>query len=384
MVAVGIQDIQLSTSYYRLDLEVLAQSRGVATDKYWRGLGLTSFSVPAPDEDVVTMAASAASALIAREGADGISTLIFATETGVDQAKAAGMWIHRLLGLPSNVRVVEMKQACYSSTAAVQLSVALVSNSPDEKVLVVASDIAKYELRSRGEPTQGAGAIAMLIAAEPAVLTLEPITGIYAREVDDFWRPNFQSTAIVDSARSIRCYKEALIGAWREYRHRQGAAWDEIDHRVYHEPFPAMATKAEIALSNECMDIPSRSPFTHVSSYNMVLGNIYTGSLYSSLLSLLDQKGDLRGKRIGLFGFGSGMVGEFFTGVVNDGYKNEARAELTDTAIDIRIPLSIEEYEALHSVRDSSEKLTTIPRTTTGAFRFSGIRRGARMYERCD
>ena len=65
------------------------------------------------NEDVVTMAASAAKRIIEDTKPDNIDMLLFATESSIDQSKAAGIYVHRLLGLSSRCRVVELKQACY-------------------------------------------------------------------------------------------------------------------------------------------------------------------------------------------------------------------------------------------------------------------------------
>ena len=47
--------------------------------------------------------------------------------------------------------------------------------------------------------------------------------------------------------------------------------------------------------------------------YSRKMGNCYTASMYVGLSSLLENsKSDLTGKRIGLFSYGSGCVGEFF------------------------------------------------------------------------
>src|SRR5690625_7366180 len=79
--------------------------------------------MPAPDEDIVTMAAEAAQTLLERHDATKIRQVLFATESSVDQSKAAGVFVHDLLGLPANVRSIELKQACYSGTAALQMAI---------------------------------------------------------------------------------------------------------------------------------------------------------------------------------------------------------------------------------------------------------------------
>ena len=62
-----------------------------------------------------------------------IEMLLFATESGIDQSKAAGIYVHELLGLPARCRVVELKQACYSGTAALQLALPFLRENPRKK-----------------------------------------------------------------------------------------------------------------------------------------------------------------------------------------------------------------------------------------------------------
>jgi hydroxymethylglutaryl-CoA synthase len=139
MSAIGIHDLAVATGHHVLELDDLAERLGVDPAKYHVGIGQDAFSVPAPDEDIVTMGAAAAKQVIDRHGSDGIRTVLFATESGVDQSKAAGVFVHGLLGLPQAVRVVELKQACYGGAAALQLALGIVARNPDERVLVIAA-----------------------------------------------------------------------------------------------------------------------------------------------------------------------------------------------------------------------------------------------------
>ena len=54
---------------------------------------------------------------------------------------------------------------------------------PEKKAIVIASDVAKYELGSSGEYTQGAGAVSMLITSEPDLLAIEKTIGISMEHV---------------------------------------------------------------------------------------------------------------------------------------------------------------------------------------------------------
>ena len=87
------------------------------------------------------------------------------------------------------------------------------------------------------------------------------------------------------------------------------------------------------------------------------LGNIYTGSLYNGLLSLLnsgmpsEQGGeglDLRGRRVMLFSYGSGCAASMFViRVSNDGwaYRNVIGRSLFKQRLESRVKLAPEEFD---------------------------------------
>lgn len=338
--------------------------------------------MPAPDEDVVTMGAAAAAQIINRNGTDGLRTLLFATESGLDQSKAAGVWVHELLGLPSHVRVAEFKQACYAGTAALQAAIGIISRSPEEKVLVITSDVARYELGSPGEPTQGAGAVAMLVSANPAMVEIEPTSGVYTDDVDDFWRPNDSTTAVVDGRLSVRAYLDAVVGSWEDLSAQNGPSAESLERIVYHQPFTKMAVKAHSHLARHTGVDLGEGGLETGSVYNRRLGNIYTASLFSSLASLLDHEDGLAGKRVGMFSYGSGLVAELFTGIVQSGYRSAPRRERVEAMIDARESLDVESYRELHSTHLPSTQDVETPRVSKGPFRFAGIKDRARFYQR--
>ena len=241
---VGIDAISFYSSNYFLDLKTLGTVRGVDPDKYYIGIGQEKMAIPPPDEDIVTMGASAALPIIQRDGADRIEMLLFATESGIDQSKAAGVFVHGLLKLPARCRTVELKEACFSGTAALQLAAAWVSRHPESRVLVIASDVARYELASPGEPTQGCGAVAMMVTANPRILTLDAENGMYTEDVMDFWRPNYRDQALVDGKYSTRVYLQALQACWQQYREQSGRDLPDLYRFCYHLPFTRMAEKA--------------------------------------------------------------------------------------------------------------------------------------------
>ncbi|MFI5775537.1 hydroxymethylglutaryl-CoA synthase [Nocardia sp. NPDC051570] len=385
--SVGIHDIAFATAHYVLDLDDLARHRGVDPAKYHVGLGQDAMSVPAADEDIVTMAAAAAAPILRRHGTDNLRTVLLATETAVDQSKAAALYLHPLLDLPSTTRLVELKQACYSGTAALQFAAGLIARDPAERVLIITSDIARYDLDSPGEPTQGAAAVAMLVTADPAILQLDSASGLYCEDVMDFWRPNHRSTAIVDGELSVRTYLTATGRAWADYRMRGGRTLEEFAAFCYHLPFTTMARKAHRnllgTLGAEWEPERIERLLRDSTRYNRLIGNSYTASLYLGLLSLLDHAPDLTDRAVALFSYGSGCVSECFSGIVRPGYRQHLRTAENRDRIAARTAMTYGRYRALHAGHDARYGIDHVLDPDTGSpYRLTEITGDKRIYQK--
>ena len=384
---IGIESIDFYVPAYALDLRELALARGVDYNKYHQGIGQEVMAVPPADEDVVTMGANAAVRALKDVDVSAIRSVIFATESGVDQSKAAAIYVHKLLGLPANCRTVEMKQACCSSTSAVHFAMASAALKPGEKTLVVSADVARYGLASPGEPTQGAGAVAMVISSMPRILALDTDVGYYTEDVMDFWRPNYLDEALVDGKYSIKVYLNALENCWRSYREATGASFTDFSHFCYHLPFSRMGLKAHLHLArHEKAGRSSRDIQQQVEpslAYNRLTGNAYTASLYMGLLSLLDRSDeDLANHRVGFFSYGSGCMGAFFGGTVLPGYRRYLDSASRLRMLEEREQLSYDRYENFytHALPQNGRTYRTA-RHRTGEFRLAGVEGHQRLYE---
>jgi hydroxymethylglutaryl-CoA synthase len=390
-MSVGIDDISFYTSNFCLDLQELAANNGADAAKYTVGIGQDRMSIPGADEDVVTMAANACLPLLEGmtergEQIDTITSVLFATETGIDQSKAAGVYLHKLLGLSSHCRVVELKHACYSATAALQMAAAMVARKPAEKVLVIAADIARYERQSPGEATQGCGAAAMLVTTQPRIIELDPETGVHTEDVMDFWRPNYRSTAIVDGKYSTKVYLRSVRAAWQDFQRQSSLLFKDFDYFCYHLPFSRMAQKAHTHLANGHKHHMTEDDLSEQIDasliYNRITGNSYTAALYIGFISLLDHVADMVGKRVGFFSYGSGSVGEFFTGKLVAGYEAMLHTQRHQTMLADRQPISYAEYVEMYDFQVPTDGGThDFPQQTNGRFRLAGISQHKRQYE---
>lgn len=290
---IGIDKIGFYTTPLYLDLTELAQARGVDPNKYLIGIGQEKQAVIPPTQDIVTMGANAADRILTDEDRKQISTIIVATESGIDNSKAAAIYVKELLQLDPFVRAVEVKEACYSGTAALQFARGLISLNPDEKVLIIAADIARYGLETSGEVTQGGGAIAMMISAEPRVLAIDGPSVPYSEDVMDFWRPLYASEALVDGKYSTSVYIDFFQKTWERYQTLTDQTLSDMAAMIFHLPFTKMGKKALDAIlgdQNDPHSVLMRTQLAASQALSRQVGNLYTGSLYLALLSLLTRR----------------------------------------------------------------------------------------------
>ena len=346
---IGIDKIGFATSNYVLKLNDLAAARATDPEKLSKGLLLKELSIAPLTEDIITLGSAAADPILTSEDKEKIDMVIVATESSIDQSKAAAVFIHGLLAIQPFARSFEIKEACYGATAALDYAKLHIEKYPDSKVLVIASDIAKYGINTPGEPTQGAGAIAMLISKDPRILIFNEDNVAQTRDVMDFWRPNYSTTPYVNGLYSTQQYLDCLKTTWDEYQKRHKLSLKDFAAYCFHLPYPKLALKGlnkimDKSLPQEQQD-QLKENFEKSILYSQKVGNIYTGSLFLGLLSLLENSDKLKaGDKIALFSYGSGAVAEIFSVSLVPGYEKQlSRTRLKE--LDQRQALSVEEYE---------------------------------------
>ena len=350
-MTIGIDKIGFATSPYVLRLKDLAAARDTDPEKLSKGLLLKEQSVAPITEDIVTLAATAADDILTDEDKEAIDMVILATESGIDQSKAAAVFVHGLLDIQPFARSFEMKEACYAATAALDYAKLHVEKFPQSKVLVIASDIAKYGIGTPGEPTQGAGAVAMLISQNPRILSFNDDNVAQTRDVMDFWRPNYATTPFVNGIYSTQQYLDSLKTTWSEYQKRTGLALTDFAAVCFHLPYPKLALKGlkkilDKSVSEEKKD-QLQYNFDQSILYSQRVGNIYAGSLFLGLLSLLENDPQLKaGDRIALFSYGSGAVSEIFSANLVPGFEQLLDHKRMEK-LDQRTVLSVADYERL-------------------------------------
>jgi hydroxymethylglutaryl-CoA synthase len=202
MKNIGIDAIAYSVPVHQLPISALAEARGIAYGKLNVGLGLEAMAVCAPEETVDRLAADAVVKLIQQNNLDptAVGKIYLGTESAIDGAKPTITYaldhIERALGVEGDnvfqhTDVVDMTFACIAAFDAMLLCADWIRSAPGtgRTAIVVGADIAKYDLCSSGEYTQGAGAVAVLLREDPRIMVLGETVGIGMKSELDFYKP---------------------------------------------------------------------------------------------------------------------------------------------------------------------------------------------------
>ena len=388
---VGIDRITFATPNCYLSMEDLAIARGIDPNKFIIGIGQSQQAVPPNHQDIVTLGAQAALPLLPYIDSNRLKMVIVGTESGVDASKSSALYIHKLLNLSPWVRCVEVKEACYGATAALMMARDYILAHPGTQVLVIAADIARYGVGTPGEVTQGAGAVAMLVSENPRVLQINDDSVVKSAEIQDFWRPVYQSTALTRGKFSTEQYINMFCDVWQRYSAENACNFNDFAAICFHLPYTKMGLKALRAGFEENSGMSPTSDtrerllarYQDSTKYSRRIGNIYTGSLYLGLISLLDcdyfrnscdsseSVGDspavacdlssaahtnepptcpsplLPCQKIGLFSYGSGAVAEFFSATLVPGWRDALFSNQHVKALNNRTKLSVSQYEEM-------------------------------------
>ena len=416
---IGISDISIYVPPAKLELAVLIEKRSEDNprlarhlDRALRVTGQQTIRFTDVWEDSATMAAQAAYGLL--KGKDPVTLsnlrhLVVGTESGLDHSKPLSAFVQGMLQrsgleIPDFLSSFQVQHACAGATLSLLSVGGLLgmSNRSAESGLVIATDIAHYETETTAEVTQGAGSVALLVETAPRLLELDLSTiGMCSRDVDDFFRPLGSATAKVKGRYSMEQYWANLEEAFLDHAQRIGElpseALEATDFFVLHTPFRNMPESAMNVLLQRHLKLEEdqiREFLEKRGFYRGVdplarIGNIYTGSMYFFLASLLNDRfeemGDkIVGKRMLLASYGSGNTMIVYSARVAEGAPEVIRRWDFDRIFQSARDADFSEYkrwaEGVHG-RQHYENLLKDVAVPPESFYLSGIREdGYREY----
>ncbi|XP_052861394.1 hydroxymethylglutaryl-CoA synthase 1 [Anopheles cruzii] len=414
---VGIVGLEIVFPSQFVDQTELEAFDGASAGKYTVGLGQQRMGFCSDREDINSLCLTVVRNLLDRYQIplSRIGRLEVGTETIVDKSKSVKSVLMQLFepeGV-TDLEGIDTTNACYGGTAALLNAINWIeSSSWDGRLaLVVCGDIAVYAQGS-ARPTGGAGAVAMLVGPDAPLCFDRGLRATYMKHAYDFYKPDLSSEyPVVDGKLSIQCYLSALDACYQLYRKKfaerhpepgaEPVTLDTFDALIFHSPYCKLVQKslARIGLNDFVLATPdqraARFPglgqqFDSVRLENTYfdrdvekafmtqyadvfaaktqrslhlasqVGNMYTPSVYSCLVSLLigSEVDELLGKRIGVFSYGSGLASSMYSlSVTNDrGRLVEFKRHLNyvQPLLDRRVKVAPAEFTRLMEVREKN------------------------------
>jgi polyketide biosynthesis 3-hydroxy-3-methylglutaryl-CoA synthase-like enzyme PksG len=368
MITVGIEAMNVFAGTACLDVAKLAVYRKLDMDRF-SNLLMKEKTVALPYEDPITFGVNAAKPIIdalSQEEKDRIEMVISCTESAFDFGKSLSTYFHDLLDLNRNCRLFEIKNACYSGVAGLQMAINFIlsQTSPGAKALVIATDVSRFIVEegsdaltedwSFAEPSSGAGSVAMLVSEIPYVFQIDVgANGYYGYEVMDTCRPTPDGDA-GNSDLSLLSYLDCCENAFGEYQKRVvGVDYiKSFGYLAFHTPFGGMVKGAHRNIMRKVARVDPKTiedDFQRRVMPGMIycqrVANIMGATTALSLASTIDNGNFDTPQRIGCFSYGSGCCSEFFSGVVRKEGQEHIRALKIKEQLDNRYKMSIEEYE---------------------------------------
>ena len=263
---VGIDDLAIYIPKLYVDYKDFAKARGINPQKLEYGIGIKKMALVDTNQDPACMAANACLKLMQKNHLhpEDIGRMYIATESGLDESKAMNSFVIGMLeqvyGEDSfeHAGGIECKFACVSGSYAIYDNANWIraDENNGKAAVVIVSDIAKYDIGSAGEYTQGAGAVAILVKENPRLLSFDQkVTSTIIKNEYDFYRPFGKETPLVNGNYSNLLYLIQVRKAFDSYKEKAiktglirlkdgESITDHIDLFSVHLPYRKMGEKA--------------------------------------------------------------------------------------------------------------------------------------------
>ncbi|MFX0083062.1 MAG: hydroxymethylglutaryl-CoA synthase family protein [Candidatus Hodarchaeota archaeon] len=240
---IGIDSVGFYAPIHFVKLEELALERGVDPAKYSKGLLSKEMRIVDVDEDIISLGLKAGYNALQRGNISpkSIDALFVGTETEVYAAKSISNIFAEMLRISPNSLTMDTYNACAGGTLAILNAIAMIEKEIINKALIISADISRYHLGSPGEPTQGSGAIGLIISKNPRIAAFSQKFGKISGNVNDFFRPANEINAKAFGTYSQDAYIDFQLKAYDDLINNIGDF--HADFYAFHAPFSKLPIK---------------------------------------------------------------------------------------------------------------------------------------------
>ncbi len=303
---VGIVSYGAYVPSARIKTETIAQVWNKNASEIVRGLGVFEKSVPAQDEDAVTLAIEAAQACVSRmKPASNIEVLLVGSESHPYSVNPTSTIVGEFLNIGNNYLAADLEFACKAGTAAVQLIVGLLAANKIKYGLAIGSDTAQSRPHDALEYSAGSAAVALCLGNQTREIIAELINFTsFSSDTPDFWRRDgIKYPSHGGRFTGKPAYFAHVEGAAQSLLKKTQMSAQDFDYCVFHMPnakFPQEVAK-RLGFTNDQLQAGFAVP---------QIGNPYSASSLLGLVNVLEQAKP--NQTIFMVSYGSGAGSDAF------------------------------------------------------------------------
>jgi len=295
----------------RIKVEEIAKVWGADAPSYKKGLMLEEKSVPAPDQDTITMSVEAAKNALKRALIDPreIGAVYIGSESHPYAVKPSGTVLAEAIGATPEVHTADFEFACKAGTEGMYVALSLVKAGEIRYGMGVGADTSQGAPGDALEYSAAAGAAAFIFGRENLVAEAVE-TYSYTTDTPDFWRREYQYYPQHGGRfTGDPSYFKHIVGAAKGIMEKSGMKPSDFNYVIFHQPNGKFPFRVGKMLGFEKKQI---EPGWLVSK----LGNTYSGSSPLGLTATLDISKP--GDKILIVSYGSGAGSDAFVFKVTD------------------------------------------------------------------
>jgi len=304
-VKAGIVSYGAYVPRYRITPNEIGRVWGADGVSTGESLNVRRKSVPAPDEDTITISTEALRTALVRGAIDPqqIGALYVGSESHPYAVKPTATVVAQAVGATPNLTAADFEFACKAGTAAIQTCLGLVGAEMIRFGVAIGTDTSQGAPGDALEYSASAGGAAFVVGRERVICRVNG-TLSYTTDTPDFWRregqryPSHSGRFTGEPA-----YFRHVTECARRMMESAGTTPESYRHVVFHQPngkFPQRVGK-QLGFSEAQMRYGLVTPD---------IGNTYSGAALLGLANVLDHAGP--GERVLMVGYGSGAGSDAF------------------------------------------------------------------------
>jgi len=304
-MVVGIVGYGCYIPKYRIRVEDIARVWGDNSEKIKNSLNVFEKSVPAMDEDTVTISVEAARNAMKHSNVNpkDIEAIYCGSESHPYAVKPTATIVAAAIQATPELTAADYEFACKAGTAAIQTVMGLVESERSKYGLAIGADTSQGRPGDALEYTASAGGAAFVIGDRNLIAKIHD-TYSYTTDTPDFWRREGQEFPS-HGARftGAPAYFRHVVSAAKGIMEKNNMRIDDFRYVIFHQPngkFPLRSAKI-LGAKEEQIRTGLLTPW---------IGNTYSGSTLLGLCAVLDEAcaGDL----ILVSSYGSGAGSDAF------------------------------------------------------------------------